>query len=184
MDKKEPKAHLHECLRCEVIMSSKPFSWWRAIHKAFKYPERRYHFWWRIASYLYKTDKNKYIAKRINRSLILKYGTEIQLSAYIGPGIVISHPYGIVINGAVVIGDSLRLRHNVTIGISGNAKSDAPPSIIIGNNVEIGAGSYIISDNLKIGENVTIGAMSFINKDIPNNCTVFTEKTNKIIIKP
>lgn len=183
MDKKKLKAHLHECLRYEVMMSSKSFSWLRTIHKAFKCPERRYYFWWRIASYLYKTDKSQYIAKRINRSISLKYGTEIQLPAYIGPGMIISHHHGIVINGAAIIGKSFRIRQNVTIGISGSSKNNTSPSIIIGDNVEIGANSCLISDSLKIGNNVTIGAMSFINKDVPDNCTVFTKKTNEIIVK-
>lgn len=183
MDNAELKQHLYECLRCEVMMSSKPFSWWRTLHKAFKCPERRYFFWWRIASYLYKTKKNKKIARKINRSLVLKYGTEIQLPAHIGPGLIISHHQGIVINSAAKIGKSFRIRQNVTIGISGNSKSGLPPSITIGDNVEIGAGSYIISENIKIGNNVTIGAMSFINKNIPDNCTVFTEKINRTIVK-
>lgn len=96
---------------------------------------------------------------------------------------IISHHHGIVINGATVIGKSFRIRQNVTIGISGNSNSNTSPSIIIGDNVEIGANSCLISDSLKIGNNVTIGAMSFINKDVPDNCTVFTKRTNEIIIK-
>ncbi|WP_338030655.1 serine acetyltransferase [Erwinia endophytica] len=40
-----------------------------------------------------------------------------------------------------------------------------------------------MSENIKIGNNVTIGAMSFINKNIPDNCTVFTEKINRTIVK-
>ena len=183
MENAELKQHLYECLRREVMMSCKPFSWWRVIHKAFKCPERRYHFWWRIASYLYKSGKNKYIAKRINRSLVLKYSTEIQLAAHIGPGMTISHHHGIVVNGAVLIGNSFRIRQNVTIGISGNSKCDASPSIVIGNNVEIGVGSCIISNKINIGDNVTIGALSFINKDIPSNHTVFNGKHNVFISK-
>lgn len=45
----------------------------------------------------------------------------------------------------------------------------------------IGANSVIFSQNLTIGNNVKIGAMSYVNKDIPSNCTFYTEKTNKII---
>lgn len=67
---------------------------------------------------------------------------------------------------------------NVTIGQNKGSKN---PFIIIGNNTKILTGSCIIGESLIIGDNVTIGAMSFINKDLPSNCTVYTEKTNKII---
>lgn len=53
--------------------------------------------------------------------------------------------------------------------------------IKIGHNVMIGANSVIFCQNLTIGDNIKIGAMSYVNKDIPNNCTFYTEKTNKII---
>ncbi|MCZ4058266.1 hypothetical protein O3W44_02860 [Pantoea sp. LMR881] len=33
-----------------------------------------------------------------------------------------------------------------------------------------------MGNNLTIGNNVTIGAMTFINKNIPDNTVVYTEK--------
>lgn len=178
------KKHLYECLKCEVMMNNKPFSWIRVIHKAIKCPERRYNFWWRIASYMH-TSKNKNIrsrAKKINRKLIRKYGCEIQLGAQIGKGLMISHHSGIVINGCATIGVSFKIRQNTTIGIGGGSKpASGIPRISIGDNVTIGAGSCIISENITIGNNVEIGAMSFINKDLPNDCLVYSEK--KLIVK-
>lgn len=176
---------LKECLQKEVMMNAKPFSWPRVIHKAIKCPKRRYHFWWRIASYWYqnKTGYLKQAALRINRKLALKYGTEIELGARIMPGLVISHHQGIVINGSAVIGHSFRIRQNTTIGITGNNLSRQPISIRIGNNVSIGANSCIIADQIVIGDNVVIGAMSFINKDLPDNSHVITEKKMKITIR-
>lgn len=174
------KQHLHDCLQQEVIMSNKPFSWSRAIHKAIKCPERRFNFWWRIASYLYKSEitTGKYIARRINRNLIQKYNTEIQLRATIGPGLIVTHFLSVVINGCVSIGSNFKIRQNCTIGIGGSINRDKiSPSIIIGDSVEIGANSCVIGDSLKIGNNVSIGAMSFINKDIPDNTVAYTEKS-------
>lgn len=174
---------LKESLQKEVMMSARPFSWLRVIHKAFKCPARRYHFWWRIASYWYqnKTGFLKKAAIRINRKLIHKYGTEIELGARILPGLVITHNQGIIINGAAVIGHSFRIRQNTTIGITGNNVNKLPISINIGNNVTVGANTCIIADQINIGDNVVIGAMSFINKDLPSNSTVITEKTLRII---
>jgi acetyltransferase-like isoleucine patch superfamily enzyme len=39
---------------------------------------------------------------------------------------------------------------------------------VIGNNVQIGANS-IIAPGVTIGDNVVIGALSYVNKDIPSN---------------
>ncbi len=168
-------------------MSEKPFSWSKTLHRAVKCHSRRYNFWWRIASYLYSKNNIilRAIARYLQRSLIVKYGTEIQLGATIGPGMVVSHHQGIVVNGASVIGHSFLIRQNVTIGISGrNVKNKSKkPSLIIGDNVSIGANSCIISDDIVIGNNVTIGALSFINKDIPSNHTVFSEKNILLIEK-
>ncbi len=167
-------------------MNSKPFSWRNTIHKALKCPERRFNFWWRIASYLYKSGgtSKKEIARKINRRLIQKYNTEIQLSATIGPGLLITHYLSIVINGAAIIGTNFKIRHNSTIGIGGTLnKKVSTPQIVIGNNVEIGAGSCILGRDIKIGNNVIIGAMSFINKDIPDNTIAYTEKSLKLKTK-
>lgn len=40
--------------------------------------------------------------------------------------------------------------------------------VVIGNNVQIGAGSIILM-GVTIGDNVVIGASSLVNKDIPSN---------------
>lgn len=182
MDKTALKSHLYECLRREVMMSGKEFTWWRTIHRAVKTPKRRFIFWWRIASYLYQKNKKLTVrlAKHINRKLIAYYGTEIELGAVIGPGVTFAHHQGIVVSQYAMIGENLHLRQNVTIGAKtglGNIR------IIVGDNVKIGANSCIISDDITIGSNVDIGAMSFINKSIPNDCIVYTKKHNEIITR-
>lgn len=171
--------HLKRCLQREVMISEQAFSWWKTLHKAFKCPDRRFYFWWRIANYLYRSSKAKKIAIRINRNLRKKYGLDIKIGSVIGQGLSISHYVGIVISEHCVIGENFRIKQNVTIGVKQN---DQPGKIYIGDHVEIGANSCIIGDGLHIGDNVTIGAMSFINKDIPANCTVYTPKSENIKI--
>ena len=53
---------------------------------------------------------------------------------------------------------------------------------MIGNNVYIAKGS-IVMGGITIGNNVTIGAMSFINRDIPDNTVVYTEKNQVMRLK-
>lgn len=180
MCKEDLKRHLRDCLQIEVMKNSKHFTWTRVLHKALKCPERRFNFWWRIASYLYNSGGNwkKKLARRINRKLIQKYNTEIQLPATIAPGLVVTHFVSVVINGCVVIGRNFKIRHNCTIGIAGGLKKDdSKPVIKIGDNVELGVGTTIIGNSLTIGNNVTIGAMTFVNKNIPDNTVAYNEKT-------
>ncbi len=186
MSNEQLKHHLRECLQIEVMKNKKQFTWPRVLHKAIKCPERRFNFWWRIASYLYNSGGGwkKRLARRINRKLIQKYNTEIQLPATIAPGLVVTHFVSVVINGCVVIGRDFKIRHNCTIGLGGGVGEDFnAPIIKIGDNVEIGTGTCIIGHNLIIGDNVSIGAMSFINKDIPSDCIVFTEKKQIVKLK-
>ncbi|WP_279027676.1 serine O-acetyltransferase [Gibbsiella quercinecans] len=164
-------SHLKKCLQREVMLSDKTFSWFKTIHKAFKCPDRRFYFWWRIANYLYRSDTGKKLAIRINRNLRNKYGLDINLGAIIGDGLRISHYVGIVITKHCVIGDNLHISQNVTIGIKNNGQ---PGKIHIGNNVRIGANSCIIGDDLHIGDNVTIGAAAFINKNVPSDNICYT----------
>ena len=172
--------HLKECLQKEVIVSQKPFSWFNVLHKAIKFPGRRYHFWWRIADYLYKTGgySTKKYAIRINRNLRNKYGLDIKLGAEIGAGLKISHFVGIVITDCSVIGINFHVKQNVTIGVK---DTEQPARIRIGDNVVIGPNSCIISNDITIGDNVTVGAMSFINKDVPSDSIVYTPRLESVI---
>ena len=84
--------------------------------------------------------------------------------AEFGPGFVLIHSYGVVINSSVKGGRDIRLEHLVTIG----AERDASP--VLGDDVFIGAGSKIVGA-VTIGSNVKIGANAVVTKDIPDGVT-------------
>ena len=92
-------------------------------------------------------------------------GATIGRGAQIGPGLVMLHSYGIVVNTSVLIGENLVIEHNVTIG----AEQGLVPEI--GDNVFIGTGASIIG-GIKIGSNAKIGANSLVIKDVPAGATV------------
>lgn len=94
----------------------------------------------------------------LNRTLIGR-------GADFGPGFVIMHGCGIVINEGVKGGKNITIEHQVTIG---REKGKVP---VLGDNIYIGAGAKIIG-NVKIGNNVKIGANAVVVKDVPNNATV------------
>lgn len=171
--------HLKECWLIEVT-NNKPISIYRLFKSFIKsqYPQKEYLFWWRLANemYLFGNHKQKGVAKKIQKKLIKKFSIEIQLGTKIGKNLILGHLYAITINSNTEIGDNFIILQNVTIGLG-----NEPIKIIIGDNVTIGANSVILGGEIKIGNNVKIGAMSFVNKDIPDNCTVYTQKTNTII---
>lgn len=176
----EGRRHYNEMKRLlseDVLKGRKNFSWRRILLRCLRDPQNKYVVWWRIANCLFlQGGKTKTkLARKINRRLISKYNTEIMLGASIDGGLRVYHFNGAVINSGVAIGKNFRIGQNTTIG-----EKRKIVRITIGDNVEIGANSCIIADNLTIGDNVIIGAMSFINKDVPSNCTVYTQKNNVI----
>lgn len=97
-------------------------------------------------------------------------GIEIHPGAKIGKGLFIDHGIGIVIGETAEIGNKCVMFHNVTLGGTGKHKGKRHPTI--GNNVLIGTGATLLGP-IKVGNNVNIGAETFIiNKNVSDNCTV------------
>jgi serine O-acetyltransferase len=86
-------------------------------------------------------------------------------NADMGPGFVILHSVGVVINTNVRAGRNLVIYHGVTLGAERNR------SPLLGDDVYIGAGAKIIG-GVRIGSNVRIGANAVVTKDVPDGATV------------
>jgi serine O-acetyltransferase len=84
--------------------------------------------------------------------------------AEFGPGFVLIHSTGVVINGAVRGGSGVHIEHQVTIGAE---RRQAP---LLGDNVFIGAGAKIIG-GVTIGDGARIGANAVVLQDVPANHT-------------
>ena len=96
-------------------------------------------------------------------------GCVIGRNAEFGPGFVLMHPIGVVINGEVVGGKNTVIESGVVIGAYDNGFPVKVP--VLGDNIFIGAGAKILG-NIKLGNNVKIGANSVVIKDVPDNVTV------------
>ena len=103
---------------------------------------------------------------------------EIHDKCNIGPGLFISHPYGITINSEAVIGANCNLHKGVTIGMENRGKRKGVPTI--GNNVWIGVNSTLVG-RIHIGNDVLIAPNSYVNCDVPSHSIVLG---NPCIIKP
>jgi serine O-acetyltransferase len=96
-------------------------------------------------------------------------GCWIGRNADFGPGFVIMHPSGVVINSGVKGGKNIVVQSGVVIGV---ARDECPFEIpSLGNNIFIGAGAKLLGD-VRIGNNVIIGANAVIVHDVPDNATV------------
>jgi serine O-acetyltransferase len=82
--------------------------------------------------------------------------------AEFGPGLVLIHSTGVVINGQVRAGRGVYIEHQVTIG----AERRLCPTL--GDEVFIGAGAKIIG-GVTVGDNTRIGANAVVLGDVPSN---------------
>lgn len=97
-------------------------------------------------------------------------GVEIHPSADIQAGFFIDHGTGVVIGETAEIGKNCVMFHNVTLGGTGKHHNKRHPTLK--DNVYVGTNSVLLGP-ITIGNNVRIGANSFIiMHDVPDNCTV------------
>ena len=85
--------------------------------------------------------------------------------AEFGPGFVLIHSQGVVINGTMRGGRRVFVEHQVTIG----AEKNRMP--LLGDDVFIGAGAKIIG-GVRIGSHVKVGANAVVVHDVPDGATV------------
>lgn len=98
----------------------------------------------------------------------------------IGPGFVVAHVCGIVIDGAVgPIGKNFTIRQNATIGGNYGKSKNGRVQPIIGDNVSVGPGACILGP-ITIGSNTIIGANAVVTTDIPKNSVVGTMRAEVI----
>jgi serine O-acetyltransferase len=84
--------------------------------------------------------------------------------AEFGPGFVLIHSSGVVINGAVRGGCGIHLEHQVTLG------AENRHSPVLGDDVFIGAGAKVIG-GVMIGDGARIGANAVVIDDVPAHAT-------------
>jgi serine O-acetyltransferase len=84
--------------------------------------------------------------------------------AEFGPGFVLIHATGVVINGEVRGGSNVKLEHQVTIG------AERRQNPVLGDDVFVGAGAKIVGP-VTVGSGARIGANAVVVHDVPANAT-------------
>lgn len=108
-------------------------------------------------------NKKKYLYYLTKIFDLLLNPIEISSRADIGPGFYIPHPQCIVIGGGT-IGCNVSIFHGVTIGL----KKELNEYPVIGDNVQLGAGSKILG-KLSVGNNSRVAANAVVLNNVPNN---------------
>lgn len=85
--------------------------------------------------------------------------------AQFGPGFVLIHSQGVVINACVRGGCNVKIEHQVTIG----AEKGASP--VLGDGVFVGAGAKIVGA-VHVGDGARVGANAVVVDDVPNGAAV------------
>jgi serine O-acetyltransferase len=84
--------------------------------------------------------------------------------AEFGPGFVLVHSTGVVINGQVRGGARVHVEHQVTVG------AERRQSPVLGDDVFLGAGAKVIGP-VTLGDGVRVGANAVVVHDVPAHCT-------------
>lgn len=91
-------------------------------------------------------------------------GCVIGMRADFGPGLVLIHPIGVVINSAVQGGRNVWIESSVVIGDNRGA---CP---VLANDVFVGSGAKIIG-GVRIGDGARVGANAVVLHDVPEGAT-------------
>jgi serine O-acetyltransferase len=93
-----------------------------------------------------------------------KLGYEIPINVF-GPGLSIAHQGSIIVNRYARVGENCRINNGVTIGAEAGYSDKCPT---IGNNAFIGTGAQIFG-SIIIGNDVAIGANAVVIKSFPQD---------------
>jgi serine O-acetyltransferase len=133
-------------------------------------------FQYRVANFIYNNIKIIGIRQILlfvcllwQKTIEILTGISIPASVKIGSSFYIGHFGGIILNSKTVIGNNCNISQGVTIGVSGTADRRGVP--VIGDDVYFGANAVTVG-KITIGNNILIGANSFVNSDVNDNGVV------------
>jgi serine acetyltransferase len=96
-------------------------------------------------------------------------GTEIRPGASLGPGFLVIHPSGVVVNGGTIAGRGLQLYGANLLGANEVDGQHGTPRL--GDDVVLGHGAMAIGPIL-IGDGAMVGALSLVLRDVPPGAKV------------
>jgi len=114
----------------------------------------------------------RWFFKLLHRLAQSSAGMDLPYTLSAGPGLMLIHGWGIVINQKATLGSNVTLFNGVVIGqkdiVSSEGRTINYPTI--GSEVWIGAHAIILG--VAIGEGAIVGPGSVVTKDVPAHCVV------------
>lgn len=99
------------------------------------------------------------LVRLAHRSLTARRCMQLPIECVIGPGLLMKHSYGFIVNGGAMIGSNVTVLHQVTLG---GSRKGAPD---IGAFATLAAGALVIGP-VRLGEGCTVGAGALVVKDV------------------
>jgi serine O-acetyltransferase len=128
---------------------------------------------WRWSGALHRRGMRRG-ARLVQRLNGLVHHNDLGAGAAVGTGVVLGHRgLGVVVHDNVVLGERVRLWHNVTLAV--RAKPGSRHRIVVGDDVMIGANAVVITPSeqtVHIGREARIGAGAVVTGDVPAGATV------------
>lgn len=125
---------------------------------------------YRIARWL-KVHRVPVLAPLVSRLNLWLTGVDVNPTAEIGPGLLISHGTGLVIGGAARIGEDALILHGVTVGSLSPSRVGTMP--VIGDRAFLGAGAKIVG-GVTLGDDVVVGPNAVVTEDVPDGSRVLS----------
>jgi serine O-acetyltransferase len=112
------------------------------------------------------------VARVAHRIACAKAGVDLPTGLTAGPGLKLTHGWGVVVTPGCVLGRDVILMHGATIGRRG-AVDDCPT---IGDRVFIGPNASVLG-RVRIGDGATISAGCVVVQDVPADTMVMVDKS-------
>jgi serine O-acetyltransferase len=106
------------------------------------------------------------LAELVSSMNALLTRAEILVGAEFGPGLVIRHPYGIVVGAGVRAGADCTLLHQATLGEKRGDGGGEHAYPCLGDRVTVGVGACVLG-GVQIGDDAHIGAGALVLQDVP-----------------
>jgi serine O-acetyltransferase len=128
---------------------------------------------WRWSGVLHRRRMRR-CARLVQRLNGLVHHNDLGAGAVVGPSVVLGHRgLGVVVHDNVVLGERVKLWHNVTLAV--RAKPGSRYRIVVADDVMIGANAVVITPSdrtVHIGRGAQIGAGAVVTADVPAGATV------------
>lgn len=109
------------------------------------------------------------LAKLAHRATTRRCAVDLPAATDIGPGLVVQHGWGLVVNPGATVGANVTLFHGVTLGQADRIAPDGTRTTgypVVEDDVWIGPHAAVVG-GVRVGRGSRIAAGAFVTRDVP-----------------